>query len=112
TVCQRKWNHDSRQNTGKPRLSDQRHLFRRCGRSERVMKIPKWMLQRLREIIRCSAAGFAGGAPQMRPIARQDCQRSEPALWMIYWTRAAQPPGIGWQDESLQRIAVRPPAVP
>src|SRR5205823_93409 len=31
---------------------------------------------------------------------------------MINWTRATQPPRFGWQNEPLQLIAMRPPAVP
>src|SRR6266567_2378747 len=31
---------------------------------------------------------------------------------MINWTRAANAPGFGWQNQSLQIIAMRPPAVP
>ena len=47
-----------------------------------------------------------------RPVPRQDCQCRQPALRMIQRARAAQTPCVGWQNESLELIAVRPPTVP
>ncbi len=76
------------------------------------MKIPEGMFERLKEIIRRGDAALSRGALKTRPIARQHRQRGQPALRMIYRTRAANAPGFGWQNQSLQLIAMRPPAVP
>src|SRR5439155_23842478 len=100
------------QNIGNARIADEGHFLRRCTSCERVMKIPKRMLQRLKEIMCDRRAVLAGGALKTRPIARKACQRGQPALRMIYRTRTAQPPCVGWQNEPLQLITTRPPAVP
>ncbi|PYI57710.1 MAG: hypothetical protein DMC59_10155, partial [Verrucomicrobia bacterium] len=62
---------------------------------------PKRIFERLKEIIRRGDATLTGGALKTRPITRQNCKCSQPALRMIYWTRAAQTPCVGWQNEPL-----------
>jgi hypothetical protein len=47
------------------------------------MKIPKRMLERSKEIIRRDDVALTGSALKTRPIARQDCERCEPALRVI-----------------------------
>src|SRR5207249_326264 len=95
-VRQPKWKQHVGQNIGDARIADEGHFLRRCTSCERVMKIPKRMLQRLKEIMCDRRAVLAGGALKTGPIARQDCQRGQPALRMIYRTRTAQPPCVGW----------------
>src|SRR6476660_2458412 len=76
------------------------------------MKIPERMFERLKEIVRRSDAALSRCSLKTRPVAREDRKRRQPPLRMVQRTRAAKVPGFCRQDQSLQIIAVRPPAVP
>src|SRR5258707_11501791 len=76
------------------------------------MKIPERVFERLKEIVRRGDAALSRRSLKTRPFAHEDRKRGETPLRMVQRTRAAEVPGFGWQDQSLQIIAVRPPAVP
>src|SRR6476620_12199315 len=76
------------------------------------MEIPERMSERLKEIVRRRDAAFSRGSLKTRPFAREDRKRGQPPLRVVQRTRAAKVPGFGRQDQSLQIIAVRPPAIP
>src|SRR5437764_3109899 len=76
------------------------------------MKIPERVFERLKEIVRRGDAALSRWSLKTRPLAHEDRKRGETPLRMVQRTRAAKVPGFGWQDQSLQIIAVRPPAVP
>src|SRR3954470_612672 len=76
------------------------------------MEIPKWMLEHLKEIGSRSDAAFTGCSLKTRPFARENCQRSEAPLGMIYRPRAADVPRFGRQHQSLKIIAMGPPTIP
>src|SRR6476659_5151992 len=76
------------------------------------MKIPERMFERLKEIVRRGDAALSRRSLKTRPFAREDRKRGQPPLRVVQRTRAAKVPGFGRQDQSLQIIAMRPPAVP
>src|SRR4029453_9953333 len=76
------------------------------------MEIPERMFERLKEVVRRGDAALSRRSLKTRPFAREDRQRGEPPLRMVQRTRAAKVPGFGWQDQSLQIITMRPPAIP
>src|SRR5262249_18944756 len=76
------------------------------------MRIPKRMLERLKESVSCSDATFTRRSLKTRPLACQNCQCSEPSLRMIYRSRPADVPRFGRQNQSLQIVTMRPPMVP
>ena len=76
------------------------------------MKIPERMFERLKEIIRRGETALSRRSLKTWPFAREDRKRGEPPLRMIQRTGAAKVPGFCRQDQSLQIIAMRPPAIP
>src|SRR6478609_10963921 len=76
------------------------------------MKIPERMFERFKEIVRRDDAALSRRSLKTRPFAREDRKRRQPPLRMVQRTRAAKVPSFGRQDQSLQIIAVRPPAIP
>src|SRR5262249_46591260 len=76
------------------------------------MEIPKRMLECLKKIVCRAHAVFAGGSLKPRPLARENRQRGEPPLRMICRACAAEMPGFGRQNQSLQMVAMGPPTVP
>src|SRR4029077_20339180 len=68
--------------------------------------------QRLKEVARRRGAALSRGSLKTSPFAREDRKRGQPSLRMVQRTRAAKVPGFGRQDQSLQIIAMRPPAIP
>jgi len=82
-MCHPKWKQHVRQNIRDTGVAYERHFLGRCSGCECVMKIPKRMLERFKEIIRRGDAAFTGSPLKPRPVARQDCQRRQPALRMI-----------------------------
>src|SRR5947199_10768521 len=109
-MCKPKREQHIRQDISDTGVADQRHFPGRCCGGERVMNIPKRMLEPLKEIVGRYDTAFSRGALKTRPVTRQNCQRSQPSLRVIYRPRAAKPPGVSWQNEPLQFITVRPPA--
>ena len=78
-----KWEQHIRQNIRDARFANERHPLGRCSGCERVMEIPKRMLERFKKIIRRGDAALTRGPFKTGPVARQDCQRRQPALRMI-----------------------------
>src|SRR5436190_20544238 len=76
------------------------------------MKIPERVFERLKEIVRRGYAALSRCSLKTRPLAHEDRKRGETPLRMVQRTRAAKVPGFGWQDQSLQIIAMWPPTVP
>src|SRR5262245_7914629 len=70
------------------------------------------MFERLKEVVRRHDAALSRCSLKTRPFAREDRKRGQPPLRMIQRTRAAKVPGFGRQDQSLQIITMRPPAIP
>ena len=65
------------------------------------MKIPKRMVERLKKMPGCVDTALTCGALKARPVARKNCQRSEPALWMIQRPCTAEDPNFARQNQPL-----------
>ena len=76
------------------------------------MKIPERMFERLKEVARRVDAGLSRRSLKTRPFAREDRKRGQPPLRMVQRTGTAEVPGLRGQNQSLQIIAMRPPAIP
>src|SRR5262249_39210265 len=70
------------------------------------------MFERLKVVGRRGDAALPRRSLKTRPFAREDRKRSQPPLRMVQRTRAAKVPSFGRQEQSLQIIAMRPPAIP
>lgn len=70
------------------------------------------MFERLKEVACRRNAALSRGSLKTRSFAREDCKRGQPPLRMVQRTRAAKVSRSGGQDQSLQIIAMRPPAIP
>ena|SRR5881227_237711 len=76
------------------------------------MKFPKWMINGRKEIFRRGRASFRQRALKTAPVTSQRRERGHPALRMIEWARAAEPPDLCRQDEASEPVTMRPPVVP
>ena len=62
------------QNVGNARFANEGHFFWRIFRCERVVKIPKRMIQGLKETLCCGNLALGRSALKMSPVVRQHCQ--------------------------------------
>src|SRR5205823_1260017 len=97
-VRQPKWKQYISQNVGRARFADQGHFLLGHFGSERVMKIPKRMIQRFKKMFYCGDTALTQSTLKTRPLARQDRQRGQPSLRMIQWPCAAEAPNFGRQN--------------
>src|SRR5262245_58248006 len=70
------------------------------------------MFERLKVVARRGNAASSRRSLKTGPFAREDRKGGQPPLRMVQRTGAAKAPGFGRQDQSLQIIAMRPPAIP
>src|SRR5262249_22827090 len=70
------------------------------------------MFERVKVVARHNDAAPSRRSLKARPFAREDRKGGQSPLWMVPGTRTAKMPGFCRQEQSLQIIAMWPPAIP